>query len=133
VLKEKEDPMVEEVPTETPSGDHRKIAMDVDVAKIASKNLTPSEGRDTAETIASVTHDDVATLSSRGTEEALELLFSSPPRDPVSHVLEPSYNFSNDQLDDWSKANDTAASVYVALTIDGSSSHISTVNAPCDK
>jgi hypothetical protein len=43
-LKEKEVPMVEEVPTETPSGDHRKIALDIDVAKIASENLTMAEG-----------------------------------------------------------------------------------------
>jgi hypothetical protein len=57
-LKEKEVPMVEEILTKTPSGDHRKIVVDIEVAKIASENLTTSEGRDAVETITGVTHDN---------------------------------------------------------------------------
>jgi hypothetical protein len=49
--------MVEQVPTEAPSGDHHEIAVDV-VAKFKSGNLTASEGRDAAETAASATRDD---------------------------------------------------------------------------
>jgi hypothetical protein len=54
LLKEK----VEEVPIDTPSGEYREIAVDVEVAKIASENLTTSEGQDATETVAGVTHDD---------------------------------------------------------------------------
>jgi hypothetical protein len=72
----------------------------------------------------------VVTLSSSDTEEALELLFLSPPRDSVSHISEPSYSSGSDQFDDWPEANDIAVSVYVALIADASSSRISTVNAP---
>jgi hypothetical protein len=50
--------MAEEVPVETLSGDHRKIAVDVEITKIASENLTTSEGQDVAEVIASMTHDN---------------------------------------------------------------------------
>jgi hypothetical protein len=75
----------------------------------------------------------VVTLSSSSTEEALELLFSSPPHDPISHVSKPSCSFGSDQFDDWPKANDTAASVFVALTVDALSSCISTINAPRDE
>jgi hypothetical protein len=49
-LKQKEVLMVEDVLTETPSGDHHEIAVDIEVTKIASENLTASEGRDAAET-----------------------------------------------------------------------------------
>jgi hypothetical protein len=45
-LKDKGVPMVEEVPTKAPSGDHHEIVVDVEVAKIASENLTTSEGQD---------------------------------------------------------------------------------------
>jgi hypothetical protein len=58
VLKEKEVPMVEQVPTEAPSGDHHEIAVDVEVAKFKSGDLIASEGRDAAETTAGATHDD---------------------------------------------------------------------------
>jgi hypothetical protein len=51
--------MVEEVPTEAPSEDHREIAVDVEVTMIACKNLTTSEGQDAVETIAGMIHDDV--------------------------------------------------------------------------
>jgi hypothetical protein len=60
----------------------------------------------------------VVTLSSSGTEEALELLFLSPPRDFVSHISEPSYSSGSDQFDDWPEANDIAVSAYVALIAD---------------
>jgi hypothetical protein len=74
----------------------------------------------------------VVTLSSSDTEENLEQLFPSLPRDSVSHALEPfSYCYS-DQFKDWLEANDMAVSVYVALTIDASSSRTSTVNVPHD-
>jgi hypothetical protein len=71
----------------------------------------------------------VVTLSSSGTEEALELLFLGPPRDSVSHIWKPSYSSSSDQFDDWPEANDTSASVYVAFTTNALTSCISTVNA----
>jgi hypothetical protein len=57
-LKEKEVPMVEEVPTETPSRDYHEIAMDVEVTKSARGNLTMSEGQDIAETVTGTPHDD---------------------------------------------------------------------------
>jgi hypothetical protein len=72
----------------------------------------------------------VETLSSSGTEEALEMLFLDPPHDTVSHVSEPSYSSGSDQFDDWPKANDMVVSVYVILTADASSSRILIVNAP---
>jgi hypothetical protein len=71
----------------------------------------------------------VVSLLSSDTEEALELLFLSPPHDPVSHISEPSCSSSSDQFEDWPKANDTVASVYVALTMDASISRTLTVNA----
>jgi hypothetical protein len=61
---------------------------------------------------------DVVTLSSSDNKEVLELLFPSPNRD---------------QFEDWPKANDTAASVYIALTTDASSSRTSAANAPRGK
>jgi hypothetical protein len=64
----------------------------------------------------------VVTLSSSDTEEALELLFPCPPRDPVSHASEPSSNCYSDQFEDWPEANDTAVGVYIALTADALSS-----------
>jgi hypothetical protein len=56
-LKEKEDPVVDDAPVEAPSRDHRKISVDVEVAKITNENLTTSECQDAVETIASVTPD----------------------------------------------------------------------------
>jgi hypothetical protein len=44
---------------------------------------------------------NVVTLSSSDTEEALELLFLSPDRNPVSHVYEPSLSSGSDQYEDW--------------------------------
>jgi hypothetical protein len=73
----------------------------------------------------------VVTLSSIDTEEALELLFLSPTRDPISHISAPSSSPDSDQIEDRPKANDTIASVYVALTVDTSSSCTLIVNVPC--
>jgi hypothetical protein len=72
---------------------------------------------------------EVVALSSSDTEEALELLFPSPPRGPVSHVLEPSSGFSNDQFKDWLRASDATIRLYVALTTDVLRSRTSPVNA----
>jgi hypothetical protein len=74
----------------------------------------------------------VVPLLSSDTEEELELLFLSPPRGPASHVSEPFSSSGSDQFDDWPEANDTTASVYVALTTYVLSSHISIVNSPHD-
>jgi hypothetical protein len=77
------------------------------------------------------TEPDMVTLSSSDIEEALELLFSSPDHDHVSQVSKPSSCSGSDLFEDWPKANDTTASVYVALTADASCSHASTADAPC--
>jgi hypothetical protein len=53
-LKEKEDPMVENVSVETPSGDHCERAMDVGVARLASENLTVFDGQVPVEIVADV-------------------------------------------------------------------------------
>jgi hypothetical protein len=45
--------------------------------------------------------------------------------------LEPSSCSDSDFFEDWPEANDTVASVYVALTVDASSSHASTIDASC--
>jgi hypothetical protein len=55
---------------------------------------------------------------SSDSEEALGLLFLSPDHDHVSRVLEPSSCSGSDLFDYWPEANDTRASVYVALTMD---------------
>jgi hypothetical protein len=52
--KEKEDQMVENVPAETPSGDHHEGALYVEVTRIASENLTMSGGQGATETVAGV-------------------------------------------------------------------------------
>jgi hypothetical protein len=65
-LKEREDLTVGDVPAETPSWDHCEIAVDVEVAKITSENLTTSEGQDAAETAAEETPDDAEQGDSGG-------------------------------------------------------------------
>jgi hypothetical protein len=65
---------------------------------------------------------DVVTLSSSDIEEALKLLFLLPGHDHVSRVSEPSSCSGSDLFEYWPKANDTAASVYIALTVDDLSS-----------
>jgi hypothetical protein len=73
---------------------------------------------------------DVVTFSSSDTKEALELLFLSPNRDPLSRVSEPSSSSDNDLFEDCPKANDMAVSVYIALTTDASGSRASTADTP---
>jgi hypothetical protein len=73
---------------------------------------------------------DVVTLSSSDTKEVLGLLFPSLTHNPASCISEPSSSSDCDQFEDWPEANDTAARVYVALIVDVSRSHTSTVNAP---
>jgi hypothetical protein len=73
---------------------------------------------------------DMVTLSSRDTKEALELLPLSPACGPHSRLFEPSSNSGSDLFKDWPEANDMAVSVYVALTMDASSSRTSATNAP---
>jgi hypothetical protein len=72
----------------------------------------------------------LVSLSSRDIEEALELFSLGPTRGPHSPLLELCSSSGSDLFDDWPKANDMVASVYVALTADASSSCASTVSAP---
>jgi hypothetical protein len=74
--------------------------------------------------------DDVVTMLSSDTKEALELLSLSPARDPHSPLSELRSGSSSDLFDDWPEANNIHVSVYVVLTADASSSHTSTVSAP---
>jgi hypothetical protein len=67
------------------------------------------------------------TLLSSDNEEALRLLFPSPPCNPISRVLEPFSTSAGDQSEDRPEANDIATSAYIALTADVSGSHASTV------
>jgi hypothetical protein len=78
---------------------------------------------------------DVVTLSSSDSEEALEVLSLSPAHDLTSQlsegdVLEPSSNSGSDLFEDWPKANNMSASIYVALTAEASSSRASMADAP---
>jgi hypothetical protein len=73
--------------------------------------------------------DDVVTLSSSDTKEALELLSLNPARGPHSPLLKLRSSSGSDLFDDWPEANDMAVSIYVALTTDASSSCTSIVNA----
>jgi hypothetical protein len=57
--KENETLSVEEVPAKALSGDPHELAVDVEVTKIASENLTTSEGLPATETVSGVTADDV--------------------------------------------------------------------------
>jgi hypothetical protein len=78
---------------------------------------------------------DVVTLSSSDTEEALDFLFMRPVHGSSSRLLEgdalePSSSSGSDLFEDWPKANDMAASVYVVLTAEGPSSRVSTTKTP---
>jgi hypothetical protein len=75
---------------------------------------------------------DMVHPSSSDTKEALDLLFLSPIHGPHSPVLNLCLGSDSDAFEDWPKANDMAASVYVALTADASSSRVSTVDNLCD-
>jgi hypothetical protein len=81
--------------------------------------------------------DNVVTMSLSDTEEALELLSLSPScgafsRPSEDDAPEPSSSSTvgSGLFEDWPKANDMAASVYVALTTEPSSSRSPMVNAP---
>jgi hypothetical protein len=74
--------------------------------------------------------DDVVTLSSNYTEEAIELLYLSPARGPHSQLSELRSRSGSDLFDDWPKANDMVTSVYVVLTAYALSSRVSIVSAP---
>jgi hypothetical protein len=78
------------------------------------------------------TEPDAVTLLSSNTEEALEILCQSPTHGPPSRPLDPYSSSSSDMFEDWPEANDMATSVYVALTMDASSSRASTATAPLD-
>jgi hypothetical protein len=65
---------------------------------------------------------NVGNPSSSDTEELLDLLFPSPARDPRSPALRLCMSSDSDSLEDWPKANDMAASVYVVMSVDASSS-----------
>jgi hypothetical protein len=67
----------------------------------------------------------MVTLSSSDIEKALELLSLSPACGPHSRLSKPSSNSNTDLFEDWPEANDMAASVYVALTTNASSSRMS--------
>jgi hypothetical protein len=75
----------------------------------------------------------VVTLSSSDTEEALELLFLSPAHGPPSRPSDLCSSSGSDLFEDWPEANDMAASVYVVLSANASSSHMSTTAAPHDE
>jgi hypothetical protein len=64
----------------------------------------------------------MADLSSSDTKEALELLSLSPSRGYRSLLLNLRSSSDSDLFEDSPKANDMAASVYVALTAEASSS-----------
>jgi hypothetical protein len=70
---------------------------------------------------------DVVDLSSSDTEALLDSLFVSTTCDSPSS--RPCARSDGDSFKDWPKANDMAASVYVALSADASISRMPTVNA----
>jgi hypothetical protein len=74
---------------------------------------------------------DMVNPSSSDTEEVLDLLFLSPARGHHSLALNLHLGSDSDAFEDWLKANDMAASVYVALTTDALSSRVSTIDNPC--
>jgi hypothetical protein len=62
--------------------------------------------------------------------EALELLSMSLACGPHSQLSEPLSSSGSDLFEEWPKVNDMAVSVYVALTVDASSSRTSAISAP---
>jgi hypothetical protein len=72
---------------------------------------------------------DMVNPSSSDTEEVLDLLFLCPIRDHHSPVLKPRSSSNDDLFEDWPEVNDMAASVYVALSADSSSSYMSAIDA----
>jgi hypothetical protein len=80
----------------------------------------------------------VVTISSSNTEEALELLSLGPCHNLASqvsgdNVRGPTSSSGSDLFEDWPKANDITMSVYIALTMEASSSLISTTDAQCGR
>jgi hypothetical protein len=69
---------------------------------------------------------------SSDTEEELNLLFLCPTHGPHSLAPNPHPGSDSNEFKDWPEVNNMAASVYVALTADAMSSHVSTVDALCD-
>jgi hypothetical protein len=59
----------------------------------------------------------VLDISCSDTEALLDSLFPCP---------------ISDSFEDWAEANDMAASVYIALSADASSSRTPVIDAPCD-
>jgi hypothetical protein len=57
-LKEKEEEMVENAPMETPSRDHPKAIVDLEIMKIASQNLTMFDGQGATKAVIGVTPND---------------------------------------------------------------------------
>jgi hypothetical protein len=74
---------------------------------------------------ASVVH-----VSSSDTKDLLNSLFLSPACDSLS--LRHRASSDADSFESWPKANNMAASVYVALSVDASSFRKPTIDAPCD-
>jgi hypothetical protein len=73
---------------------------------------------------------DVVDLSSSDTEALLDSLSISPAHDSL--VSRPRMGSDGDSFEDWPEANDMAASVYILLSVDASSSRSPAVNAPRD-
>jgi hypothetical protein len=57
-LKEKQEKTIGNAHVETPSGDHPKGVVDLEIVKIASEDLTTSEGPGAAKTVAGVACND---------------------------------------------------------------------------
>jgi hypothetical protein len=72
----------------------------------------------------------VVDVSSSDTEDLLNSLFFSPACDSPSLRCRASSNA--DSFESWPEANNMAASVYVALSADASSSHKPAIDAPRD-
>jgi hypothetical protein len=69
---------------------------------------------------------------SSDTDEALDSLFLSPARDSHSPVAQVCSSSDSELFEDWPEANDTTASVYIALSADALSSRASVVDSVPD-
>jgi hypothetical protein len=74
---------------------------------------------------------DMVKLSSSDTKQALNLLFLSAARDSHSPVSNLCSGSDSGAFKDCPESNDMAASVYVVLTADASSSHASLADSSC--
>jgi hypothetical protein len=78
----------------------------------------------------SSTVSNLDSISSNDTEALLDSLFLSPTHDsPASH---PCASSDADSFENWPKANDMAACVYIAMSADASGSHTPAIDAPRD-